>query len=192
MKSRLTVALVVLVALVSGVYFGWRLPHLPNLTGATRTYNTATVIQQVQTLSELVTVKYVMEKIIIFEDVKWYGENRVMIVAHGIAKAGVDFGDLTPKDLTIEGTKVRIKLPRERLMDVYLDDKATQVIERSTGVLRQFDKDLEQNARRRAVDEMRVAARKNGILKDAKERAESQLVRFFKEIGFTEVEFASK
>jgi hypothetical protein len=192
MKSRLTVALVVLVALVSGVYFGWRLPHLPNLTGATRTYNTATVIQQVQTLSELVTVKYVMEKIIIFEDVKWYGENRVMIVAHGIAKAGVDFGDLTPKDLTIEGTKVRIKLPRERLMDVYLDDKATQVIERTTGVLRQFDKDLEQNARRRAVDEMRVAARKNGILKDAKERAESQLIRFFKEIGFTEVEFASK
>jgi hypothetical protein len=192
MKSRLSVALVVLVALVSGVYFGWRLPHLPNLTGATRTYNTATVIQQVQTLSELVTVKYVMEKIIIFEDVKWYGENRVMIVAHGIAKAGVDFGDLTPKDLTIEGTKVRIKLPRERLMDVYLDDKATQVIERTTGVLRQFDKDLEQNARRRAVDEMRVAARKNGILKDAKERAESQLVRFFKEIGFTEVEFASK
>jgi hypothetical protein len=192
MKSRLSVALVVLVALVSGVYFGWRLPHLPNLTGTTRTYNTATVIQQVQTLSELVTVKYVMEKIIIFEDVKWYGENRVMIVAHGIAKAGVDFGDLTPKDLTIEGTKVRIKLPRERLMDVYLDDKATQVIERTTGVLRQFDKDLEQNARRRAVDEMRVAARKNGILKDAKERAESQLVRFFKEIGFTEVEFASK
>ena len=192
MKSRLIVALIVVAALVSGVYFGWRLPRVPNLAGTTRTYNTATVIQQVQTLSELVTVKYVMEKIIIFEDVKWYGENRVMIVAHGIAKAGVDFGDLTPKDLTIEGTKVRIKLPRERLMDVYLDDKATEVIERTTGVLRQFDKDLEQNARRRAVDEMRVAARKNGILKDAKERAESQLTRFFKEIGFTEVEFASK
>lgn len=192
MKSRLLVALVVVAALVSGVYFGWRLPRLPNLGGTTRTYNTATVIQQVQTLSELVTVKYVMEKIIIFEDVKWYGENRVMIVAHGIAKAGVDFGDLTPKDLTIEGTKVRIKLPRERLMDVYLDDKATEVIERTTGVLRQFDKDLEQNARRRAVDEMRVAARKNGILKDAKERAESQLTHFFKGIGFTEVEFASK
>ena len=192
MKSRLIVALIVVAALVSGVYFGWRLPRVPNLAGTTRTYNTATVIQQVQTLSELVTVKYVMEKIIIFEDVKWYGENRVMIVAHGIAKAGVDFGDLTPKDLPIEGTKVRIKLPRERLMDVYLDDKATEVIERTTGVLRQFDKDLEQNARRRAVDEMRVAARKNGILKDAKERAESQLTRFFKEIGFTEVEFASK
>ena len=192
MKSRLLVALIVVVALVSGVYFGWRLPRLPNLAGTTRTYNTATVIQQVQTLSELVTVKYVMEKIIIFEDVKWYGENRVMIVAHGIAKAGVDFGDLTPKDLTIDGTKVRIKLPRERLMDVYLDDKATEVIERTTGVLRQFDKDLEQNARRRAVDEMRVAARKNGILKDAKERAESQLTHFFKGIGFTEVEFASK
>ncbi len=192
MKSRLLAVLFVVIALVTGVYFGWRMPRFPTLGSTVKTYNTATVIRQVQTLSELVTVKYVMEKVIIFEDVKWYGESRVMIVAHGIAKAGVDLGDLTQKDVTIEGTKIRVRLPRERITDVYLDDKATQVIERTTGVLRQFDKDLEQNARSRAVDEIRVAARKNGILKDAKERAQIQLAHLFKEIGFTEVEWVSK
>jgi len=52
--------------------------------------NTATVVEQVQTLSDLVTVKYVLEKVVILEDVKWYGENRVLLLAHGIVKAGID------------------------------------------------------------------------------------------------------
>jgi hypothetical protein len=192
MKSRLLVAFLLVIAVASGVFFGWRLPRLPNLAPVTRMFNTATVIRQVQTLSELITVKYVLEKVIIFEDVKWYGENRVMIVAHGIVKAGVDLGDLKPTDLRIEGTKIRINLPREKITDVYLDDKATQVIERTTGVLRQFDKDLEQNARRQALDDIRRAARLNGILKDARERAQDQLRHLFKELGFTAVEFSSK
>jgi hypothetical protein len=36
--------------------------------------------------------------------------------------------------------------------------------------LRAFDKDLEQDARRQAVDSIKVAVRDSGILKDAEER----------------------
>jgi len=192
MKSRLLVALLLAVALALGVFFGVLVPSFVGIQSPPRVYNTATVIRQIQTLSELVTVKYVMEKVVILEDAKWYGENRVMMVAHGIVKAGVDLSDLKQADLHINGTRLRINLPAEKITDVYLDDKATQVIERSTGVLRQFDKDLEQNARRQAVDDIRRAARVNGILKDARERAQGQLARLFKEMGFTEVEFSSR
>jgi len=192
MKSRLLVTLLLGVALALGIFFGSWLPRFLGVSSTTRPYNTATIIRQVQTLSELVTVKYVMEKVVIFEDVKWYGESRVMIVAHGIVKAGVDLSDLKAADLRMNGTRVRINLPAEKITDVYLDDKATQVVERSTGLLRQFDKDLEQNARRQAVDDIRRAARLNGILRDARERAQGQLTRLFKESGFTEVEFSSK
>ncbi len=192
MKSRVLVALLLGVALALGIFFGAGVPHFFGGTSSTPLYNTATIIRQVQTLSELVTVKYVMEKVIIFEDVKWYGESRVMIVAHGIVKAGVDLSNLKATDLRINGTRIRINLPPEKITDVYLDDKATQVIERSTGLLRQFDKDLEQNARSQAVDDIRRGARMNGILKEARERAQGQLTRLFKESGFTEVEFSSK
>jgi len=152
-------------------------------------YNTSSIIQQIQTLSELVTVKYVIEKIVILEDTKWYGENRVLLLAHGVVKAGIDLREMKPGDLMIEGRKVTIKLPPEKITDAYLDDKKTQVIERTTGIIRQFDKDLEQTARKSAIADIRSAARQNGIIKDAHERAISELRSLFVRMGFQEVEF---
>ena len=55
-----------------------------------------------------------------------------------------------------------------------------------------FDKDLEQNARRQAVEELRLAALQNGILNDASERARSQLTILLYQVGFTEVNLRSK
>ena len=109
--------------------------------------NTATVVEQVQTLSDLVTVKYVLEKVVILEDAKWYGENRVLLLAHGIVKAGIDLKRITPDDVTISGKTICLHLPPPQIMDAYLDDKNSQVIDHATGLLRVFDKDLEQTAR---------------------------------------------
>jgi hypothetical protein len=71
---------------------------------------------------------------------------------------------------------------------VYLDDRRTQVIERSTGVMREFDKNLEQDARRQAVDQIKVAVRDSGILKDAEERARIQISGLLLRGGFSDVE----
>jgi ribosome recycling factor len=56
-------------------------------------------------------------------------------------------------------------------------------------LLRAFDKDLEQTARRNAVDDIARAARKAGILEDADKRARAELQSFFKRAGFESVEF---
>lgn len=157
-------------------------------SGTMKTYNTATVLRQVQTLSQLVTVKYVMEKVVVLEDVKWFGENRVLLVAHGIVKAGVDFSQLKPEDVKVSGTNVTIRLPPAQITDTYLDEHQTSVVERTTGLLRMFDKDLEQTARQRAVDDIRRGARTAGILKDADERARAQVKNLFQQVGL-EVEF---
>ena len=62
------------------------------------------------------------------------------------------------------------------------------MVDRTTGLLRAFDKDLEQNARRQAVDDLRMAARHNGIQGDAEERARLQLTQLFHQLGL-EAEF---
>jgi hypothetical protein len=185
----LTIALVV--ALVMGLAAGLILTRLLAHRDP-RFLDTATILRQVQTVSELVTVKYVMEKVVVLEDVKWYGDNRVLLVAHGVVKAGVDLGRLETGDIQVSGQRVSVRLPPPQITDAFLDDKQTYIIERSTGLLRLFDKDLEQTARQNAVDDIRRAARLSGILKDAEERAQGQLRALLLQMGFTEVDFSSR
>lgn len=153
--------------------------------------STATILRQVQTLSQLVTVKYVLEKVVDVKDARWYGDNRVLLIAHGIVKAGINLTNIQPSDIQIAGKKITLTLPHPVITDAYLDDHHTQVLERSTGVLRAFDKDLEQNARKQAVDELRVQALDAEILKDARDRAEAELKALFLRTGFDEVEIKS-
>jgi len=154
-----------------------------------RFWNTTSVVHEVQPLSELVTVKYVMDKVVVLEDVKWYGENRVLLLAHGVVKAGIDLKRLKPEDVSITGKKICLHLPPPQITDAYLDDKASQVIDHSTGLLRMFDKDLEQAARQNAVDDIARAARKGGILDEADKRGRTELEIFLKRAGFESVEF---
>ncbi len=198
LKTRLVNACLT-VGIIAGlaVTFGLILPQLSRLRPGPAISSTPVILQQVQTLSQLVTVKYVMEKVVDLEDVQPYkdmivpgwGENRVLMVAHGVVKAGVNLSEITNGDLAVSGKKIILKLPPARVTDTYLDDKRTQVIERTTGLLRSFDKDLEQNARQQAVLDINLAAREAGILKDADERARLQLTNLFRQMGFEEVEF---
>ena len=189
LKTRLIiVGLALAIALGVALFVALLFVRLPSIGTPVKIQSTATIVQQVQTLSELVTVKYVLEKVVILDDIKWYGENRVLLVAHGIVKAGVDLQEIKPEDVRVEDKRILLKLPRARITDVYLDDQKTRVVDRSTGLLRAFDKDLEQNARRQAVEDLRIAARSNRIYEDAEERARLQLANLFHQLGY-EVEF---
>ena len=153
--------------------------------GGPAAYNTTTVLRQVQTLSQLVTVKYVLEKVVVMEDVKWFGESRVLLVASGVVKAGVDLSRLQPADVWVRDKEVVLRLPAAQITDAYLNDRQTRVVERTTGLLRTFDKDLEQTARQLAVDDLRRGARSAGILKDADDRARAQVRNLFEQMGLT-------
>jgi hypothetical protein len=187
--KRIFLAVLVLVIFVVGVWLGFTVPRWIKLGSGLHLANTATVVEQVQTLSDLVTVKYVLEKVVILEDVKWYGENRVLLLAHGIVKAGIDLKRITAADVAISGKTISLRLPPPQIVDAYLDDKNSQVVDRTTGLLRAFDKDLEQTARANAVDDIRRAARTDGILVEADKRARLELELFLRQAGFERVEF---
>jgi len=199
LKQRLAIIVLVLAVIFTiGLVIGVLLPHLARIGGArSGPYNTSTIVQQVQTLSELVTVKYVMEKVVIQEDPPQNtirkllpDETRVILVAHGIVKAGVDLNQLKPGDMRVSGKQVILSLPKAQITDAYLDEKQTKIVEHNTSFLRDFNKDLEQTARLNAVEDIRRAARNCGILKDADERARAQLKYFFQQLGY-DVEFKS-
>ena len=200
MKKPLVLALVA-AAFVIGLLIALGLAVLiVRRTAGPKFANTATVVLQIQALSELVTVKYVLEKVVMAESPKTTTlqnllpgqDDKIILLAHGIVKAGVDLGQLKPEDVQISGEKIRIQLPRAFVTDGYLDENATQVLDRKTGLLRSLDKKLEQQARQEAQTQIRRAARESGIEREANERAQEQLAKFLKTFGFQEVEISTR
>ncbi len=197
--KNITGLLLVIVIFGLGIYLGLRVGPWFGFARSGPRYNTPVLLKQVQSLSQLITVQYVLERTVVWDDppsnlLSMLGEtsyNHVLLLAHGIVKAGVDLSRLGPDDLRVEDTKVIIVLPPAMITDAYLDDSQTKVIERKTGFLRSFDKDLEQTVRLNAVDDLRRAARSGGILTDAEARARTQLANLFLQLGFKEVEFRS-
>ena len=173
--------------------------RLQPVLGGRRPFNTATVVTGVQSLSQLVTVKYVLEKVVILEDPTRafgfaipLGDNRLILLAHGEVKAGVDLSKMTEGDISISGRKIVLNLPPARVTDAYLVERHTQVLDYKTGLLAPFNKNLEANARRDALTEITRAARQSGIEEDATERARQQLTRFLQALGFEQVEVRAR
>ena len=181
--------LTAVVVLALAAYLTFTAARWLNHGGSRFFWNTTSVVHEVQSLSDLVTVKYVLNKVVVLEDVKWYGENRVLLLAQGVVKAGIDLKRLKPEDVDIAGKKISLRLPPAEVTDAYLDDAASQVIDHTTGLLRAFDKDLEESARQNAVDDIKRAARNAGILAEADKRGREELANFFKRAGFATVEF---
>jgi hypothetical protein len=185
---QIVVTLLLAIIFLVGIRLGIKWSEMHHKS-ALQEENTVTVVQQIQSLADLVTVKYVEEKVVILEDQQWYGANRVLLLAHGIVKAGIDLKKLAPGNVRISGKSIRLRLPEAEITDAYLDDRQTKVIDHTTGLFREFDKDLEQTARKTAVADLRLAARQNGIIKDANDRARLELAVFLHQAGYERIEF---
>src|SRR5512146_3001938 len=110
LRQRLAIiGLILLLIFGTGLLVGIVLPRLAGMSGQQKIYSPAALLQQVQTISQLATVQYVIEKVVVLEDVKWIavlGESRVLLVAHGNVKAGVDLSKLGAADLKVTGKKI--------------------------------------------------------------------------------------
>ena len=192
-----TYLIVVFVGLIFG--FGILVGTKFGRGGSVAGHATTPLLTQVQGLSELVTIKYVIEKVEVHEVPsenivgQFIGsQNRMLLLAHGVVKAGIDLEKLTPSDVRVSGKHVTVKLPGARITDVYLDESKTRVIDRSAGLLAPSTRDLEQTTRRNALDNIQRAARTTGILSEADQRARAQLTAFFRSAGFETVVFEDK
>src|SRR5437667_10231286 len=98
-KTRLIiVGLVLAIAMGVALFIALLLVRPPAIGAPPKIQSTSTIVQQVQTLSELVTVKYVLEKVVILDDIKWYGENPVLLVADETVNAGGGLTEIQAED----------------------------------------------------------------------------------------------
>jgi hypothetical protein len=155
------------------------------------------MLQQIQALQELATVKYTLQKVIGLEEQKVpFGAENVMMVVMAHVKAGVDLGALTPEHLQIgDNSGITLRLPPAKILDIYLDDKETRVYQRSVTWWTPWvpnNPSLEQQARQAALESVQLAATQSGILSNAQQNAETALRTFLHAAGFQTVSFGSR
>ena len=152
-----------------------------------------TVVQQIQRLQRLETVRFSMEKIVSGEREneylpKWLVGDRLLLVVEGEAVAGVDLGKLRPEDVIVTGRRVTVLLPQAELFSTRIDNEKTRVYSRQTGLFSSLDPQLESEVRREAERQLRDAAVQAKILDHANENARTTLTSFLRGLGFDQVE----
>lgn len=197
----LALMLVVLsVALGVGLaWYGDRLPLLGTLfgDGGTRTVTSPVVVEGVQELDQLATVRWTESVVVTKESgdsslERFLTGEKIVVVATGEVEAGVDLASLGEDDVEVDGEKVTIRLPEPEVFSSSLDEERTAVYDRDQGILRlRPDDELVGEARREAEAEITATAEENGILDYASSNAEDSIRAFVTTLGFDEVEFVS-
>ncbi len=147
-----------------------------------------TIIREVQSLARLETIQYSVEKVITAEvNQGVFGPlfgDKLLFVAHGFVIAGVDLSKLSTEDMEINGDKLTITLPDAEVFVATLNNDDSYVYDRTTGLFRKSDPDLETDARQAAEDEILRAALEDGILDQARINAEVFVERLLNDLGY--------
>jgi len=112
-----------------------------------------------------------------------------MLMVQAKVLGGVDLKDVTGNQ---DGDAVVLKLPAAKITEVFIDDKATKVWDRSISwwaVWVSPNPDLEQSARRAALADVELAAQQMGIISNAQANAETTIREFLHTVGVTNVVF---
>jgi hypothetical protein len=168
--------------------------YFPQQVITRRTVDTPAVVQQIQRLSELVTVKYSIQKVIGLEEQKVpFGSEKVLLMVQATVLGGVDLSQLSTQDVsTAEAGGVTVQLPAPQVMHVFVNDNETKVWDRSKTWWTPWvslNPELEQNARRAALEAIQQAALQMGILSNAQQNAESTIREFLRTGGISNVTF---
>jgi hypothetical protein len=160
-----------------------------------RTLDPAAVVQQIQPLQELVTVRYRVQKAIGLKEEKVpFGAEQVLLLVQANVLGGVDLATLTPADVRVGADRdVTITLPPPRVLHVFIDDKDTQVWDRSKTWWTPwvaYNPQLEQQARQAALEAVQQTALQMGILSNAQQNAETTLRAVLRASGCPTVRFA--
>ncbi len=141
------------------------------------------VVKQVRGASELTTAVFTMQAIVPAQQDRMFagyvvGSTRLLYIAHGEVRAGVDLSQLTRDDVQllgdIEGTLL-ITLPPPQVLDHKIDVDRSQIYDYDRGFLGlgpDVAPYLQQTAQRQTLDVVLEAACRQGILQQANERAQ--------------------
>src|SRR5271170_3230495 len=167
-----------------------------SVTGRTLSIDVSqpTVVDRIQRLQRLETVVYTMDELVtgekenpIFPD--FLAGDRLLMLVHGEVVAGIDFTDLKPGDVRVNGKQIQLHLPAAKVFRTRIDSAKTRVYSRQTGLLVATDPNLETQVRQEAERQLEEAAMADGILRTAQQNAAATITSLLQGLGFEKIEF---
>lgn len=152
-----------------------------------------TVVESLRDLSELTTVEAVEATTIERGNdrgiLNFVAGDRIAMLVVARVGAGVDLSALTEDDVEVDldARAIEVRLPQPAISYVEIDEDATRVYDRDTGLFTKGDPQLESEARRAARDLLEEGALDAGILDRARESTRTAVEDFLRALGFTEV-----
>ncbi len=149
--------------------------------------DSAVVLEKIQGIQELTTTVHRMETIVpasadrvVGKD--WViGRTKLLYMARGEVKAGIDLGKLEQKDITVSSDKIAIVLPAAEILDSKIDVNASNVYHYDRGFLKlgpDVAPQLQILAQQKTLDKIVDTACNDGILEEADAQAKAAIIEF--------------
>lgn len=201
-SSRRAGSVLIIAVLIAGVFFivaniaNWG--PFKGLGGEPYTQVGPAVVESVRDVANLTTVEMVeyttVEKGNDFGWLNWARGDRIFLFAVARIGGGVDMERVTTTNFEVDedSGSVTVELPPAEIMFIEVDNEATQVYDRDTGLFTKGDSQLETEARQVAEEILVKAALEHGILEKAQSNAEATIEGFLRGVGYTEVTFVKE
>jgi len=155
------------------------------------------VISSIRDMSNLTTVETVQYTIVDKGTdqgwLEWARGDSLQLFAVARIGAGIDMSGISVRNVSLDDQGVvEITVPAAEIQYVSVDNEATQILDRETGLFTKGDPRLETDARQVAEEVLVQAAVDEGVLADAEDNARQILTDFLLGLGYRDVvvEFA--
>jgi hypothetical protein len=158
------------------------------------------VIQQVRNASELTTAVFTMQAVVpTSQDAVLHGfvvgTTKLLYIAHGEVRAGVDLSQLNPQNIQVSSDRVRIQLPPPRILSSKIDVNRSSVYDYNRGFFSlgpDTAPELQSLAQQEALKKITQTACTSGILEQARDRASFVVTQLLTGAGYRSVTVESQ
>jgi Protein of unknown function (DUF4230) len=157
--------------------------------------NSTLIVERIQNLQELATTVQKMETIVPTSAERKLGDisiatTRLLYIARGEVKAGVDLGEITANDITVNHNHLEIDLPPAKILDSKIDVNYSQVYDYDRGFLNlgpDVAPQLQTLAQKKTLTEIVNTACREGILTTANLRAKETITQLLTNTGYQQI-----
>lgn len=149
------------------------------------------VIHQLQDMSEMATVEFVVSKVVKVNDVPdWYkiGDRKLLISTKARIKAGTNMGEIGEDDIMISGNSIELRIPHARVISLHMDPESIKEEYSRTGFFRSSFTNEERYAfLTQAEKEIKESILQMGVLQRANAHAVAFFESWLRVMGFEQV-----